>query len=234
MSHPKIPLTLIYLQNASIYDQLILEETLLRTSSKNYALIQWGVSPAIVMGVSAKPEEWIDLEKAAKMQLPLIKRFSGGGTVVVDNNTLFVTLIINKNALSFTCFPSSILKWTELLYAPIFGPFFSLRENDYTYHNKKIGGNAQYIQKERFVHHTSFLWDYDPNRMQCLKHPIKQPVYRSQRSHEDFIHCLCQTFNSRDMLMTALSNQFTEYFNCDIAPLSSLELSKCLIQTERL
>jgi lipoate-protein ligase A len=33
----------------------------------------------------------------------------------------------------------------------------------------KVGGNAQTITKGRWVHHTSFLWQFDPSRMGYLK-----------------------------------------------------------------
>jgi hypothetical protein len=46
---------------------------------------------------------------------------------------------------------------------------FSLRENDYVLDNRKIGGNAQTIVRNRWVHHTSFLWDFNAQRMQYLK-----------------------------------------------------------------
>lgn len=29
-------------------------------------------------------------------QIPLIKRFSGGGTVIVDHNTIFASIILNQ------------------------------------------------------------------------------------------------------------------------------------------
>jgi lipoate-protein ligase A len=46
---------------------------------------------------------------------------------------------------------------------------FSLRDHDYVIDDRKIGGNAQTITKERFVHHTSFLWNYDAKKMGYLK-----------------------------------------------------------------
>ena len=50
---------------------------------------------------------------------------------------------------------------------------------DYVFGDRKIGGNAQSITKSRWLHHTSFLWDYDPEDMKYLKHPPRTPKYRS-------------------------------------------------------
>lgn len=49
---------------------------------------------------------------------------------------------------------------------------------DYAFGTHKFGGNAQAITSKRWVHHTSFLWDYDRENMLALKDPAKQPKYR--------------------------------------------------------
>lgn len=49
---------------------------------------------------------------------------------------------------------------------------------DYVFAERKFGGNAQAITNKRWLHHTSFLWDYDPDNMAVLKNPRKQPQYR--------------------------------------------------------
>lgn len=50
---------------------------------------------------------------------------------------------------------------------------------DYAFGSRKFGGNAQSITKNRWVHHTSFLWDYDVSNMDYLKLPMRAPEYRS-------------------------------------------------------
>jgi lipoate-protein ligase A len=83
------------------------------------------------------------------------------------------------------------MKWTENFYKKSLNiPSFALTCNDYTILNKKVGGNAQYIKKDRFVHHTSFLWDFDLNHMELLLHPPKEPKYREGRIHKEFLTTL--------------------------------------------
>ena len=38
---------------------------------------------------------------------------------------------------------------------------------------------VQAITKGRWLHHTSFLWDFQDERMRLLKHPGKAPEYRA-------------------------------------------------------
>jgi lipoate-protein ligase A len=47
---------------------------------------------------------------------------------------------------------------------------------------RKFGGNAQAITNKRWLHHTSFLWDFDPANMAALLNPAKQPDYRQVRA----------------------------------------------------
>ncbi len=37
------------------------------------------------------------------------------------------------------------------------------------------------------VHHTSFLWDYDPGAMSLLRLPERRPDYRRDRPHTQFL-----------------------------------------------
>jgi lipoate---protein ligase len=178
---------LIHLQGVSIFEQLQIEEALLRCDTRNWCLLNEAASPAIVMGISGKPHELIEQRLAVQKNVPLIKRFSGGGTVIIDENTLFVTFICQKELHPFPLFPEPMLKWSENFYRSFLPDAFHLKENDYVIENKKCGGNAQYIKKGRWLHHTSFLWDYDEELMRLLLHPKKTPLYRKERSHADFL-----------------------------------------------
>lgn len=193
---------LLQLKSYPIYEQLLLEEKLLRGNTGNWCIINEGSSPAIVMGISGKKEELIDCKVALQNGIPLIKRFSGGGTVVVDESTLFISFICQKHLHSFPAYPEPIMKWTEEIYRDVFlHPEFQLRENDYVFGERKFGGNAQYIKKDRWLHHTSFLWDYAEANMKYLLHPKKTPPYRAGRSHEEFLCRLNEFFPQKEVLI---------------------------------
>lgn len=190
-------LNCLLLHQVPILEQLQLEEALFRADSQNWCLINVGSPPSIVMGISQKLSEVVDREKHEKLPVPLIKRFTGGGTVVVDSGTVFVSLILNHEEVSVPIFPKNILAWTKELYSPAFdGLSFSLQENDYAIGEKKCGGNAQSFAKSRFVHHTSFLFDYSNEHMALLKMPPKMPSYRKNRNHEEFLQPLKIFFSS--------------------------------------
>jgi lipoate-protein ligase A len=93
--------------------QLRLEEALLRATTDNWLIVNDGTrDPTIVMGISGKPKELVHLEAAHKAAVPIIKRFSGGGTVIVDRNTVFTTLIMSQVSLpDVEPFPKPIMEF---------------------------------------------------------------------------------------------------------------------------
>ena len=206
-------LKILSLNGISIYQQLLIEEALLRADDSNWCIINSGASDAIVLGISAKPEEVIDIERWEKNPVPVIKRFSGGGTVYIDPNTFFVTFICNEEFAGIPSYPHNILKWTENLYRQLLdGHDFHIQENDYILGNKKFGGNAQYIRKKRWLHHSSLLWDFHPSKMDTLLIPPRMPSYRQGRPHHEFIRSLRDVFptceNLRHQLLEVIQNTF--------------------------
>lgn len=153
----------------------------------------------------SKLEVMVDLPAATAARVPVIRRFSGGGTVVVDEDTILTSLIFTATAVpDVPPFPGPLMAWSESVFRGVFRdePGFALRENgaaqaepgarfraggwhlrrsaaaDYVFGGKKFGGNAQSITRGRWLHHTSFLWDYRSDRLSLLRHPPRAPAYR--------------------------------------------------------
>ena len=205
---------LIQLKNIPILKQLQLEEALLRGERENYCIINLGSPRAIVMGISGKPVLDLDLERVRENQIPVIRRFSGGGTVIVDENTLFITFIMGKSDFEIHPFPKPILRWSADLYQESWKILnFQLIENDYCIKEKKCGGNAQYIQKMRWLHHTTFLWDYSEKNMEYLTLPPKRPKYRGDRPHLDFLTKLKNHAPSPSHLIDLLKKSLSSHLD---------------------
>eukprot|EP01112_Ceratiomyxa_fruticulosa_P015416 TRINITY_DN4529_c0_g1_i6.p1 TRINITY_DN4529_c0_g1~~TRINITY_DN4529_c0_g1_i6.p1 ORF type:complete len:312 (-),score=57.35 TRINITY_DN4529_c0_g1_i6:24-959(-) len=187
-------LKVLHLNGVPIYTFLRIEEAIFRCKNAGSWLVTnvGTPSPSIIMGISGVAEKVSHIEKVKERGVNIIKRYSGGGTVVVSNNTLFVSLIGDQTFLDkwkVKMYPREIMKWTESVYKPVFkeSPNFSLLENDYVIGKLKFGGNAQCLSLGRFVHHTSFLLDYNENDMDLLQMPDRAPEYRESRRHSDFL-----------------------------------------------
>jgi lipoate-protein ligase A len=196
-------LRLLRLHCYPIFEQLQLEEALLRADESNWCLINEGTPPAIVLGISGQIDKLVHEERFCKDPVPLVRRFSGGGTVFVDEQTLFITFICNAHHAPVLPNPENILHWSAELYKEILhGTSFRLRENDYAMEDKKCGGNAQYFRKERWLHHSSWLWDFSLDKMDYLLHPPRVPCYRQGRSHEEFLCRLKEHFSSKELFVS--------------------------------
>jgi lipoate-protein ligase A len=94
-------------------------------------------SPTIVLGISGKPAELIDLGLCvgasdrkggghgapAALAPTAVRRFSGGGTVVVGRGTVLTSLIVSKEDLEargVEPFPHPLMRWTAKVYARAF------------------------------------------------------------------------------------------------------------------
>ncbi|CAM9864619.1 unnamed protein product [Phaeothamnion confervicola] len=199
----------VRLARAPIFQQLCIEEALFYKTDGNWCLYNEGCPtepPTVVLGISGKPERMCNLDAVRRDGIPLIRRFSGGGTVIVDQGTIFATLIMKQGDVP-ECqpYPRDIMSWTEKIYGPAFSRLvdrpdatrLSLRENDYVFGDLKFGGNAQAITRDRWLHHTSFLWSFDPRNMSYLRIPDRMPEYRNGRDHAGFLTTLDAHIGSR-------------------------------------
>lgn len=186
----------------SLLDMLALEEALLRADARHWCLLARGAPapapPTIVLGMAGKLDALVHVEAARGAGAVALRRFTGGGTVVVDGGTSLVSFVVGRGAAAGgPLFPRDIMAWSGALYAPVFAallpppaPPFSLVEHDYCLGDHKFGGNAQALSRDRWVHHTSFLWRTTPAHLALLKLPEKRPAYRRSRAHGDFLTTL--------------------------------------------
>ncbi|KAJ1450279.1 hypothetical protein M885DRAFT_469593 [Pelagophyceae sp. CCMP2097] len=191
MSRPVV--RLVRLPSWPVGRMLELEEALLRHDSGNWILVNAlsaAHDPTVVLGLGGKAELLCDVSRVRRDGVDVLRRFTGGGTVVVGPGTVLASLVFNFGDAPCAAQPRAIMAWSEEVYAPPFrrlGTALRLRENDYCVGDAKVGGNAQRISKMRWVHHTSFLWDYDAKHMDYLTLPPKRPEYRADRQHTDFL-----------------------------------------------
>ena len=131
------------------------------------------------------------------------------------------------------------MSFTDRLLSPVFrgvnGMEFAVLEHvDYVLWDevdvrsaRKIAGNAQKISRDRFDHHTSWLWKYDIeqiNKYLAVPPIKKQPDYRNNRNHEEFLLPLAELFNF-DVLQfeQRLLDQLSVHFEIEEVELKDLE-----------
>lgn len=197
----------VHARSVDIARFLRLEEGLLRhrASEDWLTTLDGAARRAVVLGVSGAVERLVDAREARRRDVKLVRRFTGGGTIACDGDTLFVGMTMNAGDDAMVgereTHPRRVMAATEAVYARVFDKCgtFALRENDYAFGGRKFGGNAQAITRGRFLHHTSFLYDYDEDAMAAtLKTPERAPAYRNGRAHRDFVTRLRDRGYERD------------------------------------
>jgi len=205
----------------------------------------------IIMGIGGRPEKLLNVNKVRNDGVTVIKRFTGGGTVVVDHCSLWTTFIGRVSHFPHVQpYPRNIMEWSaDEVFSPSFKmikeysstsatatpsssssteslirqnediPDFRLRENDYVLGEQKMGGNAQSLVQDAWLHHTSFLWDYQNEHMEYLTLPEKRPEYRGNRDHDDFLVKLKNVYGENNLSI----NSFFEYVKVASATRFDLE-----------
>ena len=115
-------LRLVELPRWPIKRMLRLEEALVRHEPGNWCLITAlpPQQPTVVVGLGGKPERLLDAVQLKKRPVPVVRRFTGGGTVVVNGGVVVTSLIVDKGCEACAPFPRDIMKWTESIYRKAF------------------------------------------------------------------------------------------------------------------
>jgi len=212
-------LHVIRLARGDIARVLRCEEALFRFfPDRDFALMCDGASDAsVVMGVGARDggASLVNVALARQKGVRLIRRFTGGGTVVVDRDTLFVSFAMSSESVGVDAsatYPRDVMRELGKTYGEVFARDreFALRENDYVFGDLKFGGNAQAIARGRFLHHTSFLYDYDDENMGLLKTPTRAPTYRNGRTHDAFVTTLKERGYTREHVFEGVCEAMRE------------------------
>jgi lipoate-protein ligase A len=146
----------------------------------------------VVLGAGGRRNEEVDLETAAGAGVPVLRRCSGGGTVLQGQHCLNFALVLDTVSRP-EC--KSVDGTTHLVLNTVAealrvqGIESSVRgTSDLAVSGRKVSGNAQ-RRRKRFVlfHGTLLLEGFDLDLMsRVLKHPPRQPDWREQRGHLDF------------------------------------------------
>ena len=147
----------------------------------------------VVLGRSSKIEEDVMVETCTDDGIPLLRRRGGGGTVVLSPGTVILS-IAGRSTLQYhlrehmNAVNRIIVDTLEQLGvdSPVIRGI-----SDITLGMKKILGSSLYRRKDLVLYQGSLLVNPDLSLMKrYLKQPRKQPAYRKDRSHEDFVTSL--------------------------------------------
>lgn len=155
--------------------------------------------PFVVVGYGQQPEREVNLEACRRLNLPVYKRCSGGGTVLQTPGCLNYTLVLRIQPGSPT---ESITRTNQFIlerHRQALARMLGLADHrvqwrgqtDLTLDNRKFSGNAQRRRRACLLFHGTILLEPALDLMEAvLPLPSRQPDYRQNRSHAEFLTAL--------------------------------------------
>jgi len=153
--------------------------------------------PAVVVGSSSRVEEEVDVEACRAAGVPILRRPSGGATVLLGPGCLMWSVIMP--------YPEGVPP-VERIHAAMLDPLSRsltamgpavtrLGTSDLAIDGgggegaaRKVSGNALRVRRHGVLYHGTLLDSFDIALAgRLLRHPPREPDYRGRRPHEAFL-----------------------------------------------
>lgn len=147
----------------------------------------------VVLGYSNRVLSEVDLPACRQNLIPVFRRCSGGGAVLQGPGCLNYALILEiptagplSNISATNAF---IMQRHQKAIEQIIGSRVEIQGfADLALGNVKFSGNAQYRKRRFLLFHGTFLLQLDMSLMEkVLRVPRRQPSYRRDRPHREFL-----------------------------------------------
>jgi lipoate-protein ligase A len=193
-------MTLLDLTLPSPAENLALDEALLdaaETGTGAEVLRFWAApAPFVVVGYANKVASEVNVAACEAKRIPILRRCSGGGTVVQGPGCLNYAVILRITETgptrSISAANQYVMERVRTGIQSAIGnrqsAIFVQGHTDLALGDKKFSGNAQRRRKNFLLFHGSLLLNFDlPLISELLNMPSQQPDYRDGRAHEQFI-----------------------------------------------
>jgi lipoate-protein ligase A len=181
----------------SLAENLALDEALLRDAEDREGppVLRFWESPtfAVVLGASGRLREEVDLDACRADGVPVARRSSGGGTVVIGPGALNFAVVLPLDHAPGLHTVEGAQRFVLARVADelrrLGSPVEVLGSGDLTLGRRKFAGSAQRRLRRHFLVHATILRIGFPLERigRYLALPQRQPAYREGRSHDEFV-----------------------------------------------
>lgn len=174
-------------------------------------------TPMVVMGRASRYDVEVQASACAAAGVPVIRRTSGGATIVSGPGCLMYALVLSLEARpelrSIDKAHQYVLVRLSDALQPIAPGIARHGTSDLAYDAagqgglKKFSGNSLRVKRRHLLYHGTLLYDFDlPLIGNLLAHPPREPDYRAGRPHGQFVANLPATTSAA--LRDALTNSW--------------------------
>ena len=209
-------------QSTNPYFNAALEDYIF--SNKNISddvILVWINEPSIFIGKNQNPYEEVKSLDTSILDIPLIRRISGGGTVFHDlGNINFSFIGKNKklNEINFELYNKFMI---DMINSLSFNTYSTSRK-DIFLDGKKISGSAQYIKGKNILYHATLLFDSDLDKLNFILNNRDDVVSSSTKSVRSKV-CNVSDFYNNDL--SSFIDDCFNYINTSFEEVSLLEFS---------
>jgi lipoate-protein ligase A len=162
---------------------------------------------AVVLGAGGSVA--IDVNEAACRTdgVPIQRRPSGGGTVVLGPGCLVFSLVLSYSRAEQLRDVTASYRWILRRVARALKSVADAQPvgvSDLAVSGRKVSGNSQQRKARHVLHHGTLLYAFHATRLeQYLNAPEREPSYRAGRKHGDFVTNLPADANLLKKLLAA-------------------------------
>lgn len=152
-------------------------------------------APAVVVGAGGSVEIDVNQDACAADGVPVVRRSSGGGTVLLDPGSLCVSVVLRIGP-GLDTIPGATAFVMGRLRAAVGSQMSDVvvaGSGDLAVGGRKLAGSAQQRKRTHLLHHASVLGPSAETRdriQRYLRRPEREPAYRAGRGHLDFLACV--------------------------------------------
>lgn len=188
-------------------DEALLEACEAGESSEGVLRFYHPGIPCVVLGYGNRRASEVDLARCADAGVPVLRRVSGGGTVLLGPGCLAYSLVLPVGRAPELESVHGTNRWImerqRQAIEGLLGRTVEVRgHTDLVVGDRKFSGNAQRRRSRTVLFHGTFLLTFDlASISDFLRMPSLRPEYRRDRPHEDFV---CNLGVPASALMSAL------------------------------
>ena len=173
------------------YKQLT-DETGSTVNSSERLLVWESARLAVILPRHGDPEEWVRVRVCTDRGVPMLRRESAGGAVVIGPGCLNFALVLSLERRPWLNDVQYSYHWLLGRLAGVLGVGgMAVRSTDLAIRDRKFAGHAQRRLRRTLLHHGVLLYDsndFDLDLVDALlREPPRRPAWRGNRTHREFL-----------------------------------------------
>lgn len=152
----------------------------------------------VVLGRSSQAEVEVDLDACRRDGVPVLRRSSGGGTIVTGPGCMMYAVVLSfadhpqiqqiDAAHEFVLTKIATMLKTDEAEVQRAGTSDLAILSDEIGVEQKFSGNALRVKRDHLLYHGTLLYDFELDRIpRWLATPTRTPTYRDERAHAEFV-----------------------------------------------